>query len=301
MVSLKVKLANLKLRNPTILASGIFGFTLPLLKRAYDEGAGAVISKSLGLTAREGYKNPTIVKVDCGYVNAIGLSNPGYEEFYRELVEFKEEFDLIVSIFAEDEEGFKTIVGKLDKSMVRAFELNLSCPHVEKVGSEIGEDKELVYKIVKACKRVSKKPLFVKLPPLPSSLLIEVALAAQEAEADGITAINTIKALVIDSELGKPILSNKFGGLSGPALKPIALRCVYELYEAINIPIIGCGGISNGKDALEFLLAGAKAFQIGTALAFKDLSIFKDICFEISNYLERKGFKELEDIVGRAH
>ncbi|GBC75671.1 Dihydroorotate dehydrogenase B (NAD(+)), catalytic subunit [archaeon HR06] len=301
MVSLEVQLSSLKLRNPTLLASGIYGFTLPLLKRAYDEGAGAVVSKSLGLSAREGYRNPTIVRLEVGYINAIGLANPGYEEFYKELLSFNQDFDLIVSLFSDGEEGFVKMVKKFDNTFIKAFELNLSCPHVNKVGSEIGEDEEMVYKIVKACKGVTRKPLFVKLPPLPSSQLIKVALAARDAEADGITATNTIKALAIDPEIGKPILSNVYGGLSGKALKPIALRCVYELYEKLDIPIIGCGGIEDWRDAVEFILAGARAIQIGTAIAYKDIKVFRDICEGLTLYLERKGYKELENLVGRAH
>jgi len=181
-----------------------------------------------------------------------------------------------------------------------AVELNVSCPHVKETGSEIGQNPKILTEVVEKVKAVVDKPVFVKLSPNVTSIA-ETAEAAVKAGADAITAINTVKAMAIDTETAMPILSNKIGGLSGPAIKPIAIRCVYEIYEHVKVPIIGCGGITNWRDAVEFLLAGATAVQIGTAVALKGPNVFKIVAQGIDAYLKKKGFRSVNEIVGLSH
>lgn len=300
-VDLTVEIRGLKMRNPLMLASGILGVSADLIVRSLEAGAGAVVTKSISLKPREGYRNPTIVAVECGYINAIGLANQGARAFLKELKRIKEQDSpIVVSLFAENEEGFAKLAKLFEYSCAKAYELNLSCPHVKGVGLEVGHDPKLVKKIVKRVKEVSNKPVYVKLSPnLPN--IVEVAAAAEKAGADAITATNTIRAMAIDVEAAKPILSNKIGGLSGPALKPISLRCVYEIFEHVKIPIIGSGGIGTWRDAVEYLLAGASALQIGSAIAREGLEVFKKVAEGLTSYLKAKGYKSVSEIVGLAH
>lgn len=298
-VSLKVKLAGIELRNPTMLASGILGTTLPLLERVYECGAGAVVSKSISKEKREGYRNPTIVSVDCGFVNAIGLSNPGINEFVKEIRRYKKDFPLIVSLFGSTPKEFEYMAKKLNDTWVKGIEINLSCPHVEKFGIEVGQDVDLSAKIIRVIKKVTDKPVFPKLSPHITNLG-EFAKILEQEGADGIVAINTVKAMVIDIETHKPVLSNKFGGLSGNAIRPIAVRCVYEVSKSVNIPVIGVGGISSWEHAAEFILAGAKAVQIGSALAYNEFDLFERICEGLKDWIERKGKSGIEEMVALA-
>lgn len=298
---LTVEIAGLKLDNPTMLAAGILGMSGSTLKRVADAGAGAIVTKSLGLKPRSGYKNPTVVQVERGLVNSMGLPNPGIEHFAQEMQETKGiGTPIIVSIYALSPQEFAITAKKALKTGADALELNISCPHAEKTGAEIGQDPKLVKKVVKATRRSVEKPIFVKLTPNVADIA-ELAKAAEKAGADAITAINTVKAMVIDIETAKPILGNKVGGLSGPAIKPIAVRCVYEIYDAVKIPVIGCGGIERWQDAVEFLQAGASAVQIGTAIATKGLNVFKQVTDGIEAFLEKKEFGSVKEIVGLSH
>jgi dihydroorotate dehydrogenase (NAD+) catalytic subunit len=235
-----------------------------------------------------------------GWVNAAGLPNPGAERFSEELGSIRgKRLPVFVSIFGADEKEFTQVVKTLDANEFIAYELNLSCPHVAGVGTEVGHDPELVSRVVSAVKSKTKKPVFVKLSP-NTDKLVEVAQAAVDSGADGLTAINTVKAMSIDIESGRPSLSNGYGGLSGGAIRPVALRCVYELREWFDVPIMGCGGVSTWEHAIEFFLAGADAVQVGTA-TIKKFAIFNDITFGVISYLDRKGFPNLKDIVGAAH
>ncbi|MCW3984965.1 MAG: dihydroorotate dehydrogenase [Candidatus Bathyarchaeota archaeon] len=298
---LTVEIAGLKLANPTMLAAGILGMSGLTLKRVAEAGAGAVVTKSLGLKSRSGYTNPTVVQVEGGLINAMGLPNPGIEHFAQELQQTKKiRVPIIVSIYAFSLQEFAVIAKKALKMAVDALELNISCPHAEGTGAEIGQDPKLVEEVVKEVKRGVDKPVFVKLTPNVANIA-KIAKAAEKGGADAITAINTVKAMVIDVETAKPILGNKFGGLSGPAIKPIAVRCVYEIYDAVKIPIIGCGGISTWQDAVEFMEAGASAVQTGTAIATKGLNVFKQVTNGIEAFLEKKGFGSVKEIVGLSH
>ncbi|MEM3823936.1 MAG: dihydroorotate dehydrogenase [Candidatus Bathyarchaeia archaeon] len=299
---LGINLAGLKLPNPTMLASGILGYTAETFKSIADGGAGAIVTKSVGLKPRSGYANPTVTQTNCGLINAMGLPNPGIEEFAKEINQAKKvlKIPLIVSVYGFTTEEYATVAKKAMEAGADAVELNVSCPHVKETGSEIGQNPQILKEVIKSVKSAVSKPVFVKLSPNVTNIA-EIAEAAVYAGADAITAINTVKAMAIDAETAKPILSNKVGGLSGPAIKPIALRCVYEIYERVKAPIIGCGGITNWRDAVEFFLAGASAVQIGTAIATKGSNIFKTITRGIDAYLKRKGFRSVNEIVGLSH
>lgn len=301
MVSLAVEIAGLKLANPTMLAAGILGMSGLTLKQVADAGAGAVVTKSLGLKHRSGYSNPTVVQVESGLVNAMGLPNPGIDHFTQELREAGGiRAPVIVSIYGFTPQEFAVVAEKAVRIGADAVELNVSCPHAEKTGAEIGQNPKLIEEAVKTTKRRIKAPVFVKLTPNVADIA-ELAKAAERGGADAVTAINTVKAMVIDIETGRPVLGNKMGGLSGPAIKPIAARCIYEIYEAVKIPVIGCGGITTWRDAVEFIQAGAAAVQIGTAIAAKGVHVFKQVTDGIENFMSLKGFGGLEEIVGLSH
>lgn len=301
-VDLGVKLAGLNLRTPLILASGILGLSGRLLVEiSRIEDVGAVTTKSIGLKPRDGYPNPTIAVLPYGFINSMGLPNPGVEFFLKELDEAgRFSSPLIASFYGYSiEEIAETARIIASHPSVSALELNVSCPHVSGI-SEIGVKPELVAEAVSKVKKEVGKPLFVKLSP-NTHLIVDVARAAAEAGADGLTAVNTVKAIAIDAELCKPILSGVYGGLSGPALKPIALRCVYEIYEEVEIPIIGCGGVSSYLDVVEFILAGASAVALGSVIALKGIMVFRELARGLSEYLERKGVRSVEEIVGLSH
>ena len=231
----------------------------------------------------------------------MGLPNPGIIHFKEEIKELQKlEAPTIFSIYGFSPEDFAKVAIAAVEIGAAAIELNVSCPHVKKAGAQVGSDSLLLTEIVKKVKRHVNKPVIVKLTPNVTDIT-EIARAAEKAGADAITAVNTVKAMAIDTETCRPILANKFGGLSGPAIKPIAVRCVYEVYSSADVPVIGCGGISCWQDAVEFMLAGASAVQIGTAIAFKELDIFKSVTEGIEAYLERKGFNNVKEIVGLAH
>ena len=297
--NLSTKIGSLTLERPTILASGILGISLDVFNRIYKAGAGAVVTKSLSKEPWEGYANPTIfsVKGD-GWLNAVGLSNPGAPNFAK-MIEPNNQVPIIVSLVGSVEKDFEFMIKQFENCKVAAYELNLSCPHVAKVGLEVGDDPELVKNIVKTVKHVTKVPVFAKVG-LGSTDYLETVGRAVEAGADGITAINTIRAMAIDVETERPILSNKIGGLSGTPIKPIAVRCVYEISSKFDIPIIGCGGISTWEDAVEFILAGASAVQIGSAVGENWIQIFDEINKGISNYMMKKGFSKFDEMIGRA-
>ncbi|HZA43110.1 MAG TPA: dihydroorotate dehydrogenase [Nitrososphaeraceae archaeon] len=297
---LNLDIAGISLRNPGILASGFLGISQAIFERIYGEGAGAVVSKSISRYPMEGYTNPTVVVLENkSYINAVGLSNPGCESFYEE-VRTNDKVPLIVSLVGSDPSDFEVMTRKLDRSKIIGFEINLSCPHVQKLGMEVGDDPQMVKSIVETTKSNTTKPVFVKVG-VGSTNIIDISQAAIDAGADGITAINTIRAMKISIDNFNPILSNKVGGLSGTSIKPIAIRCVYELSKKFNVPIIGCGGVSNWADAVEFMIAGAASFQVGTAIGFDGVSIFNSINMGIVKYLERKGYQSVMELIGRSH
>lgn len=299
---LNTRIVGLDLINPTILASGIMGYSIGSFQRIVEAGAGAVITKSIGLEERTGYANPTIFQTKSGLINAMGLPNPGITNFAPKISAAKAilRVPLIVSIYGFSVEEYVITARKAVKMGADAVELNVSCPHVRSTGSEIGQNPNLLAQVVSGVKAAIQEPVIVKLSPNVTDIFI-LAKAAVDAGVDALTAINTVRAMAIDVETTQPVLGNIFGGLSGPAIKPIALRCVYELHKKLKIPIIGCGGISDWCDAVEFLLAGASAVQIGTAIAFKNLNVFTDINNGIKAYLNKKNIRSVEHIVGLSH
>ena len=298
---LSISLAGLQLQNPTMLASGVLGYTAESFERVAKAGAGAVVTKSVGSQPRPGYANPTVVQAESGLINAMGLPNPGIDVFAGEIKETKLTLrvPLIVSVFGYSAEDYAAVAKKAVEAGADAVELNVSCPHVKQTGSEIGQNPKLLSEVVLQVKSAINKPLIAKLSPNVSDITV-LARAAIEAGADALTAVNTLRAIAIDTETQLPILNNTKGGLSGAAIKPVALRAVYDIADAFEIPIIGCGGVTNWRDAVEFFLAGASAVQIGTAVA-DDIEVFQSVSKGIENYLRRKHARSVEDIVGLAH
>ena len=282
-----------------MLASGILGISLDVFNRIYKAGAGAVVTKSLSKEPWEGYPNPTLFSVKGGgWLNAIGLSNPG-APYFAKMISQNKTVPIIVSLVGSIQNDFTFMIKQFESCKVLAFELNLSCPHVEKVGLEVGDDPELVKKIIKKIKSVTKIPIIAKVG-LGTTHYLDTVSAAKESGADAITAINTLRAMAIDVETERPILSNKIGGLSGTPIKPIAVRCVYEISTKYDIPVIGCGGISSWEDAVEFILAGASAVQLGSVVGDNWLDVFGEINNGIIKYMEKKGFSKIGEMVGRA-
>lgn len=298
-VNTKIEIAGLRMGNPVMLAAGVLGVTGFSLKRVAEAGAGAVVTKSIGPRPCEGHPNPTITETNCGLLNAMGLPNPGVEEFKREIKIAKEGgVPVIASIFGASKEEFAYVGSMMEQAGADALELNVSCPHAEVVA--LGQSPDLTSDVVETVKKDINIPVFVKLTPNVTDIAT-VAQRAEEAGADAITCINTLRAMAIDVETGRPILANKVGGLSGPAIKPVAVRCVFEVSEEVDIPVIGCGGITYWQDAVEFMLAGASAIQIGTAIAFRGLNVFREIMDGIQTYLMKKGHRSVKEIVGLSH
>jgi dihydroorotate dehydrogenase (NAD+) catalytic subunit len=264
-------------------------------------GAGAIVTKSIGLTPREGYPNPTVIELDFGVLNSMGLPNPGIKNINREIEKLKKsDIPIIGSIFGTNSDEFIKLGKKMEDYGIDALELNLSCPHAKGYGLEIGCNKDIVKEITSKVKKSVKIPVFVKLSPNVTDI-VEIAKAAEKAGADGIVAINTIKAMKIDIEVKMPILSNKIGGYSGKAIKPVGVRCVYEIAENTKIPVIGVGGITTAEDAIEYFMAGACAVQMGSGIYYGGVDIFKTICKDLENWLKKHSYSNLSEIIGVAH
>jgi dihydroorotate dehydrogenase (NAD+) catalytic subunit len=282
-------------------ASGVLGMSAPLLKRVYDSGVGAVVTKSLGPVARLGHINPTVVEVEGGLLNAMGLPNPGVEGYIEELRELKgESVPVVASFFASTVEEFQSDAKALAEACTDALELNLSCPNVGGEQGMCAADAISVERVTRSVKQAVKLPVFVKLSPNVTDIAA-IAVAAEKGGADAITAVNTLKAMAIDADFRQPILSNVTGGLSGPAIKSVALRCVWEIAEVVKVPIIGCGGVSNWRDAIEYMLAGASAVEIGTAVMNHGFEVYGKVNEGVAGYLDENGFSSVSEVVGLAH
>jgi len=304
---LKTELCGVEFENPLILAGGIMGSTASSLNWILDCGAGGVVTKSFSKEPNKGYKNPTTAEVEGGIINAIGLSSPGVDSFKEELKLIKREDEnknrkiAIASIYGSNPEEF-SYVSKEIEGLVDMIELNVSCPHaMVGCGAAIGQDPNLTEKIVKKVKKSSSVPIVAKLTPNVTDIN-EIAIAAERGGADAITLINSLgPGMKINIETGVPILSNKFGGMSGPAIKPIALRCVWNVYESCNIPIMGVGGIITYKDVVEFLYAGATAIQIGTGIMYEGVEIFSKIATDLKAFMIKNDFNSISEMVGYSH
>lgn len=300
MADLSAIICSLKLKNPTMLASGILGETGESILSVAGAGAGAVVTKSVGPTPREGHRNPSFVETGHGILNAMGLPNPGIDNFQEEVrAALCSGVPVVGSIFGANAEEFANIAGKMEAYGVSALELNLSCPHAKGLGAEIGHDPAAVSEITKAAKKAVRVPVFVKLSPNVRSIG-ELAHAVEKAGGDAVVAINTVKAMAINAELAMPVLSNGIGGLSGPAIKPVGLRCVYEIRRQTDLPIIGVGGIVSGRDAVEYIMAGASCVQIGSGVYYGGKGIFNEVCRGIESFMDRQGYKTVQEMVGIA-
>lgn len=298
-VDLETELAGVKLRNPTILASGVLGSSCGLMKRVEEAGAGAITTKTITKSVREGYPNPVFVDLGFGYLNAMGLPNPGALKFMQELREAKAAIKtpIFASVGGGSEAEYRAVAEIMLEAGCDGVELNLSCPHVRGYGMEIGSNVRLASNIIKAVKSISTKPIFVKISIFQAKA--EIIGRYLSSGADGITAINTIRAMAINVDSMTPILSNVFGGLSGPCIRPIALAAVYDIRrEFPDIPLIGVGGVDGWRSALEFILAGATAIGVGSAIARRDLKIFDEIVEGLKQFLSETGFKSIKELIG---
>lgn len=264
---LQVKLPGLDLKNPIMPASGCYGYGEEFDKYYDLNELGAMMIKAVTLHPRLGNDLPRVCESDSGMLNAIGLKNPGLEVVMKEKLAFLEKFStpIIANVAGSTQEEYVEVCKQISTHpKVAAIELNISCPNVKEGGIAFGSDPEIAYTLTKKVKEVSQVPIYIKLSPNVTDIK-EIAIAVEKAGADGITMINTLTGMVIDPKTRKPILANKTGGLSGPAIKPIAIRMIYEVSSVVSIPIIGMGGVTNAKDALEMIMAGASAVAVGTA------------------------------------
>lgn len=303
MPDISVSFAGLRLQNPTMLASGILGVTKSSLKYVVEHGAGACVIKSISLEPRSGHAAPNMHPVEGGFLNAVGYSNPGLEEAKREFSSLREVgAPVIASIVGKDADEFARNAEQFLSDEFAAVEAVLSCPHTPGYGTLAGQGSpESTEKITKTIRAKTKLPLFIKLSP-QSEPISEVAKAAEAGGADGITAINTAgPGMYIDIKTRSPVLHFGMGGLSGPALRPIAVRSVHDIYKSVKIPIIGVGGIQSGRDAIEMMMAGAQAVQIGTGIYYKGIDVFKQVTDEIRTFMEEEGIEKISEIVGTIH
>jgi len=290
--------------NPLVLASGIRGVTAASMTRMVTKnGAGGVTVKSISLKPRTGHPNPTMAGFEHFFINAVGLSNPGIDEALKELSKFKETCNapLIGSIFAGTPDEFAEVTERICEAPIDFLEVDISCPNVSKeFGDPFAYSIPAVELITKKVKAKSKVPISIKLSPNAWNIDV-IAKAAENAGADAITAVNTVSGMAIDVRARCPILHNKQGGISGPALFPIALKCVYDIYKAVKIPIIGTGGVTTGEDALAMIMAGATLVGVGSAVYFRGEDCFKKITSEMEDIMREENIKSLEEVRGAVH
>lgn len=305
-IDLSVKLCGVKLKSPLVLASGILGTDAEILFRVAKTGIGAVTTKSCGLLPRLGHENPTVVAWEHGLLNAVGLTNPGVEKEVEEIKKLKSllknsDTKIIASFFGCTVREFGKIAAILSKAEPDFLEANISCPNtMDEFGRPFAASAKETYEIVKNVKKASKIPLIVKLSPNVTDIA-SIAKAAEEGGADAVSAVNALLGMIIDTTSGKPILTNKMGGISGPAVKPIAIRCIYQIRKTVKIPLIGIGGINTGKDAVEMMMAGATAIGVGSAVYYRGIDCFGKINKEMEEFLKLKGLSSLSSLRGTAH
>jgi len=300
---LNTKIGKLELGNPTILASGILGVSKASLKRVANNGAGAVTIKSISLEPRKGHNSPILIAFESGMMNAVGYSNSGAKAATEEFKELSDiDVPVIGSVVGTTPKDFVDVINQLKDINFSAIELPLSCPHTPGFGTLAGQGTpEATYKITKAVRKVTSLPLIVKVSPNTQEIG-KIAKAAEKAGADAINAVNTLgPGMAINIEAKKPILDFKVGGLSGPAIRPIAVRVVYDIYESVKIPIIGTGGINTGRDAVEMMMAGASAVGIGSGVYYRGVDIFQKVCDELEEFMEKEGYNSIEQMRGLAH
>lgn len=301
MIDLSVDIKGIKFDNPVIAASGTFGFGREFKEYTDLNMIGGISVKGLTLEPRQGNKPPRIAETPAGILNSVGLQNPGVEAFIRDEIPFLRKYKtkIIANIAGNTIEDYCKMAKMLSDEDIDGIELNVSCPNVKKGCVAFGTTTAGISEITKSVRKYCKKPLIVKLTPNVTDIK-EVAKAAEDAGADAISLINTILGMAIDIHKKRPILANNMGGLSGPAVKPIAIRMVYEVAQTVNVPIIGMGGISSGDDAIEFMLAGASAVMVGT-YNFVNPTACEDVVKGIKDYMEIHGHKSIYDIIGKVN
>lgn len=296
---MSVTIKDLVLRNPVMTASGTFGYGEEFSRYLDLESIGAFVTKGLSLQPRAGNPTPRIVETPGGMLNAIGLQNVGIDAFIEKKVPFLRtvKTPAVVNFFGHTPDEYAELASRLDTiPEVAALEINISCPNVKQGGIVFGTDPLCAASVVAACRAVTKKTLIVKLSPNVTDI-VEMAQACAAAGADALSVINTLTGMAIDVEKRRPVLANATGGLSGPAIKPIALRMVWQVARAVQVPVIGIGGIMSATDAIEFILAGATAVQVGTA-SFLNPSAAQDIACGMERWLEEHGVARVQDLIG---
>ncbi len=289
------------LNNPMVLASGVLGNSSDILERVHENGCGLVTMKSIGPEPRDGHKNPTVIALGSGMINAVGLPTPGYLNMDNEWKSLeKRKFPIIASIYGGSVEEFQKVAEFVSSKKPDFIEINISCPNSEKHGMIFGVNPESSRDVVLAVKKVINVPLIAKLTPQALDIG-EIAKACEDAGADAVCAINTLgPGMVIDIESHMPILAFKKGGLSGPMIKPVAVRCVFDIYKAVKIPIIGLGGVTTGEDAIEMIMAGASLVGMGSAVRQRGIDVFAKVAKEMNSWLSDHNLS-MEDIKGAAH
>jgi len=293
--SLDTNFCEIELQNPLVLASGVLGVSVDLLKRVVANGAGAVTTKSIGPVEREGHNNPTVVEIENGLYNAVGLPTPGYLNMDEEFKRWSEiKVPLIASIYGSSIEDYVEITEYIQKYKPAIIELNISCPNKED-GMVFGTSPNLTKELITAVKASSSIPIMPKLTPNCDNIA-EIAIVCEGAGADAICAINTVQKEILHPKLKVPLLAYGKGGISGPIIKKIALEKVKEIRDAVEIPILGIGGITHGKDAVEMLKAGANLIGIGSGVYFRGMDVFKKVCNEIEQIMKKEGIKSINEI-----
>jgi dihydroorotate dehydrogenase (NAD+) catalytic subunit len=308
LATLKVDLCGVDLPNPLILASGILGTEAALMVRVAQAGAGGVTAKSCSLRPRIGHPNPTVLAWEHGLINAVGLANPGVEMEAGELARTKQMLKplgaaLIASVFADTVDNFAQVAAGIAEAGPDLIEVNISCPNVhDEFGTPFAADAPAAAEVTAAVKEgvAGRIPVLVKLSPNVTNIAA-IARAVESAGAEGITAINTLTGMVIDVHAQHPVLANRTGGLSGPAIRPLAIRCVYEIYRAVEIPIVGTGGVSSGRDAVEMIMAGATAVGVGSAIYGEGPEALGRIRDEMHLLMAELGFESVAEMRGLAH
>lgn len=297
-LDLSVNIAGILLKNPIIAASGTFGYGLEYDRYMDLNKLGGISVKGITLKPRKGNPPPRIAETPSGILNSVGLQNPGINHFINIDLPKLRQYDttIIANINGETMEEYCQMATKLQTTSIDMVELNLSCPNVKEGGVAFGTDPEIVYSITKAVKKHSHHPLIVKLTPNVTHIT-DTALAAEQGGADAISLVNTFLGMAIDVHTRKPILGNTTGGLSGPAIKPIALRMVWQVCSAVKIPVIGMGGIMTGEDVVEFLLAGATAVSVGTANLISPIAMM-EILDQLKSYMEYNGVRTIQELLG---
>ena len=303
---LTVNLCGVHLPNPTILASGILGLSHDVMARVARAGAGGITSKSCSLMPRSGYPNPTILDWGSGLINAVGLSNPGIEVMVEEIQAAKEKLaplgvPIIASVFAETIYDFGAVTRYISEAKPDIIEANISCPNIDdRYRLMFAADPYVASQVTRRVKQNTDAPVLVKLSPNVTDV-VKIARAVVQAGADGITAINSLgPGMILDIETCRPVLAHGTGGLSGPSIRPIAVRCVRDICRAVDVPVVAVGGVTTGRDIVEMILVGATAVGIGSAVSYRGIEVFQKVCGELQDYMERHEYGDLEAFRGRA-